>query len=85
MIFGKTDQQVTLVGLGGEGILRTHGREREAREVILEAVRQGITYFDSARVYAGSESYYGSVWPEHPDVRSRIFQTSKSGRRDRKG
>ena len=76
---------MTIVGLGGEGILRTHGREREAREVILEAVRQGITYFDSARVYAGSESYYGSVWPKHPDVRSRIFQTSKSARRDKKG
>jgi hypothetical protein len=37
--FGKTDQEVTIVGLGGEGVLRTHGQEREAREVILEAVR----------------------------------------------
>jgi predicted aldo/keto reductase-like oxidoreductase len=83
--FGKVKQEVTIVGLGGEGILRTHGREREARDVILEAVRQGITYFDSARVYAGSESYYGSVWPKHPDLRSRIFQTSKSPRRDKKG
>ncbi len=41
MNFGKAKQEVTVVGLGGEGILRTHGREREAREVILEAVRQG--------------------------------------------
>ncbi|MBP1723812.1 MAG: Aldo/keto reductase, partial [Deltaproteobacteria bacterium] len=40
--FGKTEQMVSVVGLGGEGILRTHGHEREAREVILEAVRQGI-------------------------------------------
>jgi len=53
--------------------------------VILEAIRQGITYFDSARVYAGSESYYGSIWPENPDVRSGIFQTSKSARRDKRG
>ena len=83
--FGKTEQIVSIVGLGGEGILRTHGREREAREVILEAVRQGITYFDSARAYAGSESYYGSLWPENPDMRSGIFQTSKSARRDKKG
>ena len=83
--FGETDQVVTVVGLGGEGILRTHGREQDARQVILEAVQQGITYFDSARVYAGSESYYGSVWPKHRDIRSRIFQTSKSARRDKKG
>jgi predicted aldo/keto reductase-like oxidoreductase len=83
--FGKTEQIVSVVGLGGEGILRTHGHEREARGVILEAIRQGITYFDSARVYAGSESYYGSIWPENPDVRSGIFQTSKSARRDKRG
>jgi len=83
--FGKTEQMVSVVGLGGEGILRTHGHEREAREVILEAVRQGITYCDSARVYAGSESYYGSIWPENADMRSGIFQTSKSARRDKRG
>ena len=36
------------VGLGGEGILRTHGRASEARHVIHEAIDQGITHFDSA-------------------------------------
>jgi len=83
--FGNTGRKVSIIGLGGEGILRTHGHEEEAREVILEAVRRGITYFDSARVYAGSESYYGLVWPPNPDFRSRIFQTSKSAKRDKKG
>jgi predicted aldo/keto reductase-like oxidoreductase len=83
--FGNTGRKVSIIGLGGEGILRTHGHEEEAREVILEAVRRGITYFDSARVYAGSESYYGLVWPPNPDFRSKIFQTSKSAKRDKKG
>jgi predicted aldo/keto reductase-like oxidoreductase len=83
--FGQTGQRVTVVGLGGEGILRTHGRPHEAREVIQEAVSQGITYFDSAHVYADSEVYYGSVWSELPDVRQRIFQASKSASRDRGG
>jgi aryl-alcohol dehydrogenase-like predicted oxidoreductase len=82
--FGQTGREVTIVGLGGEGILRTHGQSRKAQEVILEAVNQGITYFDSARVYAGSEGYYGTVWPKHPEIRSRIFQASKSGSRDKK-
>ena len=77
--------KVTIVGLGGEGILRTYGQTARAQEVILEAASQGIAYFDSARVYAGSEGYYGSVWPKHPEIRARIFQTSKSGSRDKKG
>ena len=77
-LFGKTNQSVTRTGLGGEGILRTHGRDLQAHAVIHTAINQGITYFDSARVYAESECYYGSLWGKHPDIRSGIFQASKS-------
>ena len=73
------------VGLGGEGILRTYGRTEKAREVIQTAVDQGITYFDCARVYSDSERYYGSVWVESSEIRPRIFQASKSAKRDRRG
>jgi aryl-alcohol dehydrogenase-like predicted oxidoreductase len=73
------------VGLGGEGVLRTYGRNAEARAVIETAVERGITYFDCAHVYADSERYYGSVWRERPEVRQGIFQASKSATRDRKG
>jgi len=83
--FGKTGIEITSVGLGGEGILRTFGKETAAKEVILEALNQGIGYFDSANAYAGSEGYYGHVWLNHTEVRSRIFQASKSAKRDRKG
>ena len=79
------NQQVTVVGLGGEGVLRTYGQGNQAREVIQEAVAQGITYFDSGRVYAESELYYGSLWKKAPETRSRIFQTSKSASRDKTG
>lgn len=82
-IFGQTGQSVTRVGLGGEGILRTYGRTAQAREVLEEALAQGITYFDSARVYSDSEMYYGSVWRESPETRARVFQASKSASRDR--
>jgi aryl-alcohol dehydrogenase-like predicted oxidoreductase len=82
---GRTGASVTRVGLGGEGVLRTFGREEEALAVIREAVAQGITYFDSARAYAGSEGYYGLFWPEHPEDRARILQASKSAARDRSG
>ncbi len=73
------------VGLGGEGVLRTYSQAVEAREVIKAAINCGITYFDSARVYADSEVYYGSVWRKSPKMRSGIFQASKSASRDRKG
>jgi aryl-alcohol dehydrogenase-like predicted oxidoreductase len=82
---GKTRKTITRVGLGGEGVLRTHGKGEEASAVICEAYEQGITYWDSAHAYAGSEGYYGSFWNEHPQDRSWIFQTSKSARRDREG
>ncbi len=84
-VFGNGGPEVTAVGLGGEGVLRTFGRDREAEQVILEAILQGITYFDSARVYAGSEEYYGTIWSRHPEMRNKVFQTSKSPSRDKKG
>lgn len=82
---GKTGINVSQVGLGGEGVLRTFGKSSAAKAVIDEAVRHGMTYFDSARAYAGSEGYYGAYWPYHPDARANIFQASKSAARDREG
>lgn len=84
-LFGSGKQQVTAVGLGGEGILRTTGRTAHARRVIQEALSQGITYFDSAPAYQDSELYLGSVWQENPAARQKVFQASKSARRDKKG
>ncbi|MDY7033807.1 MAG: aldo/keto reductase [Thermodesulfobacteriota bacterium] len=80
-IFNDPGPTVTIVGLGGEGVLRTYGRKNEARMVIQDALDHGITYFDSARVYSDSEIYYGSVWSELPETRAGIFQTSKSAGR----
>ncbi|MDB4444089.1 aldo/keto reductase [bacterium] len=81
---GRHARELTIVGLGGEGVLRTYGQEKRAKAVIEEALSQGITYFDSARAYAGSESYYGRVWPSRPGDRDRIFQTSKSAMRTKR-
>ena len=83
-IFGRSDLAVTVTGLGGEGVLRTHGREEEAWNVIEEAVARGIAYFDCARAYAGSEKYYGRFWSRHPEVRAGIFQAGKSAMRSKR-
>jgi len=77
---GKTGADVTLLGLGGEGILRTNAHDSEAYALINRAIDLGINYFDSARAYAGSESYYGIALRER---RSEVFLTSKSHGRDK--
>jgi aryl-alcohol dehydrogenase-like predicted oxidoreductase len=79
---GKTGVDVTILGLGGEGILRTHGHDKQAYELINKAIDLGITYLESARAYSGSESYYGKALRER---RKEIFLASKSHARDRKG
>ncbi|HSL62907.1 MAG TPA: aldo/keto reductase, partial [Desulfotignum sp.] len=84
-VFPGSDKKITRVGLGGEGVLRTTGKESQARAVIQEAVTQGIAYYDSARVYMDSEVYYGKFWQDHPQARESIFHTSKSAQRDRQG
>lgn len=81
-LFGRTGPSVTRVGLGGEGVLRTYGRGRDALQVIEEAATRGISYFDSAKAYAGSQGYYGSFYRSHQENRSTIFQTSKSAARE---
>jgi aryl-alcohol dehydrogenase-like predicted oxidoreductase len=79
---GKTGTDVTILGLGGEGILRTTGYEREAYDLINKAIDLGITYLESARAYSGSESYYGKALRER---RKEIFLASKSHARNKKG
>jgi aryl-alcohol dehydrogenase-like predicted oxidoreductase len=79
---GKTGARVTVLGLGGEGVLRTFGHDREAYALINRAIDLGVNYFESARAYSGSELYYGKAMKER---RKDIFLASKSHARDRKG
>lgn len=79
---GRTGRQVTLFGLGGEGVLRTHGRMAEAVRVIHRALDQGVNYFDTAPAYASSRDYYGAALGER---RGEIFLASKTHDRNRDG
>ena len=81
-ILGRTGQEVTILGLGGEGVLRTFGRDKEACALVNRALDLGVTYCESARAYSGSESYYGKALGER---RKDIFLTSKSHARDKAG
>jgi predicted aldo/keto reductase-like oxidoreductase len=73
---------VTQFALGGEGVLRTHGRTAEAVAVIHRALDQGVTYCDTAPAYAGSLDYYGAALGER---RRQVFLASKTHDRTRDG
>ena len=79
---GKTNVDVTILGLGGEGMLRSYDRRKDAYDLINRAIDLGINYFDSAKAYAGCESYHGQALGERRKV---IFLAGKSHARDRKG
>ena len=79
---GKTGKDISILGLGGEGLLRTFERGKEAVPLIQRAIDLGITYFESARAYSGSESYYGEAIH---DRRNEIFLASKSHERTKDG
>lgn len=80
--FGKTGVELTIVGLAsGRFPLITPD---EATELTRRAIELGINYFDTAHGYwdGRSEEAYGKVLPE---VRQRIFLTTKSLDRTRRG
>jgi len=79
---GRTGHAATLFGLGGEGVLRTHGQDREAAKVISRALDQGVNYCDTAPAYASSMDYYGATLSEH---RKQVFLASKTHDRTRDG
>ncbi len=83
---GRTGAQVEAVSLGGEGILRTVGRHAEAVPMIVEALRLGVRYCDTAPAYAQSQDYYGQAFREAgPGAREQVFLASKTHARDRDG
>lgn len=77
-VLGKTGREVTILGLGGEGVLRTTGREREARIVIETALETGVNYFDTAPAYDGSVDYLGGALRDLRPTRSDLFIASKT-------
>ena len=85
-LLGRTGAEVLAVSLGGEGVLRTTGRAKEAVPVILEALRLGVRYCDTAPAYQQSQDYYGEAFREAgPGARDGIFLASKTHDRNRDG
>ena len=83
--FGQTGFSGTLFGLGGEGILRTYGRFKEAIPVVERAIELGVNYLDTAPAYANSQDYIGAVFKKDPEKRERVFLAVKTHERSYDG
>ena len=79
---GRTGESVTIFGLGGEGVLRTFGRAKEAVAVVHTALDLGVNYVDSAPAYAGCLDYLGEALSGRRDG---VFLASKTHDRSRNG
>jgi aryl-alcohol dehydrogenase-like predicted oxidoreductase len=80
--FGKTQEPVTMLGVGGSHIAVTS--ERDAQEVIEAAIQGGVRFFDTAHNYGKgrSEERYGKYLV--PKYREHIFLMTKSQAHDEK-
>ena len=82
----ETNVAVDAISLGGEGVLRTNGRAKDAVPVILEALALGVRYCDTAPAYDQSQDYYGLAFREAgKDARAKVFLASKTHARTRDG
>ena len=79
--FGRTGVDVSILGLGGMFDINTN------QIILKQALKHGVTYWDTADCYNGgkSEAGIGMYFEKNPEVRKRIFLVSKSDARDPDG
>ncbi len=79
--FGKTGVKVSCLSLGGMFDIPSN------QLLMRQALRWGVTYWDTADCYEGgkSESGIGQFFEKHPDTRKRVFLVTKSDERDPDG
>ena len=82
-LLGRTGANVSVLGLGGGGLLYTLGRRDAAVRLIRHAIALGVNYCDTARLYGPSESYYGEALSA--GFRERVFLATKTQARDGSG
>jgi hypothetical protein len=79
--FGKTGAQVSILSLGGMFDIPSN------QLVLRQALKWGVTYWDTADCYEGgrSERGIGSFFAKYPEARNKVFLVSKSDARDPRG
>ncbi|MBU1052263.1 MAG: aldo/keto reductase [Proteobacteria bacterium] len=79
--FGKTGEKVSMLSLGGMFDIPSN------QLLLKQAIKWGVTYWDTADCYEGgkSEQGIGKFFDKYPEDRKKIFLVSKSDDRDPDG
>ncbi len=79
--FGRSGIQVPILSLGGMFDIPSN------QSLLKQAIRWGVTYWDTAHVYSGgrSEEGIGQYFKRYPDQRDKIFLVTKSTSRSHRG
>ena len=85
---GRTNRQVTTLGLGGQGSIQWPGKGIDPVAIIEKAVRLGITYLDTSNIYGPSQYHFGKAFRRlglvpgmanyDSRLREKIFLASKT-------
>ncbi|HOI95004.1 MAG TPA: aldo/keto reductase [Syntrophobacter fumaroxidans] len=79
--FGKTGIRVSCLSLGGMFDIPSN------QLLLKQAVRWGVTYWDTADCYEGgrSEAGFGQFFKKYPETRGKVFLVTKSDERNPEG
>ena len=79
--FGKTGVEVSMLSLGGMFDIPSN------QIILRQAIRLGVTHWDTANSYGygQSEKGIGKFFQSDPDARNQVFLVTKSGERDPSG
>jgi predicted aldo/keto reductase-like oxidoreductase len=76
--FGQTGVNVSMLGLGGSGYVTS------SELFLRQAIKMGVTYWDTAETYGRGKSEEGIAkhFTKHPEDRKKVFLVTKSQSRD---
>jgi predicted aldo/keto reductase-like oxidoreductase len=74
----KSGNRLSILGFGCMRFPKTLGGidARKTEDLIMEAIRGGVNYFDTAWIYPGSEEILGKILEKHK-ARNRVFIATK--------
>lgn len=70
--FGKTGQNVSALALGG------YFNTRKNQPLLKQAIRMGVTYWETASSCPGGTEGYGDYFKKNPDDRNKVFLLAKT-------
>ncbi len=85
---GRTERQVTTLGLGGQASIQWPAEGVDPGAIIEKAYRLGINYLDTSNIYGPSQKHFGEAFRRlglspaatnyDPEARRRVFIASKT-------